>query len=120
MAQFRFLFTSDTYEETVAFYTESMGLSVVHSWTDHGRGTIVATTGDSQIEIFEGETCDPLGNVALAWEVVDITALYADLVAAGVSFDGPPVVQPWGHLNCTLEAPHGLNITLFTVVGEEL
>ena len=119
MAQSRFLFTSNTYEETVAFYTESMGLPVVHSWTDHGRGTIVATAGASQIEIFEGETCDPLSNVARAWEVVDVTARYTNLVAAGVPFDAPPVVQPWGHLNCMLDAPHDLKITLFTVVGDE-
>lgn len=119
MAQFRFLFTSDCYEETVVFYAETMGLPIVRSWTDNGRGTIVAATGDSQIEIFEGEPSDPLSNVALSWEVDDVNERYRDLVQAGVAFDGPPVVQPWGHLNCTLEAPHGLNITLFTVVGDE-
>ena len=119
MAQFRFRFTANAFQETVAFYTETMGLPIVHSWTDHGRGTIVATTGESQIEIFEGQICDPVSNVALAWEVLDITGLYTNLFTAEVSFDGPPVVQPWGHLNCSLVAPHDLNITLFTVVGAE-
>jgi len=119
MAQFRFLFNSNTYEETVAFYTETLSLPVVHSWTEPDRGTIVAAADDAQIEIFEGETAGPLSNVALAWEVADINDLYTNLAAAGVSFDGPPVVRPWGHLNCTLEAPHGLKITLFTVVGDE-
>ena len=119
MAQFRFLFTSNRFEDTVTFYTETMGLPIVHSWTDHGRGMIVGANGDSQIEISEGQRCDPLGNVALAWEVVDVAALYTTLVAAGVPFDGPPVVQPRGHLNCTLDAPHGLSIMLFTVVGDE-
>lgn len=119
MTQFRFLFTSNRYEETVSFSTETMGLPVVRSWDDSGRGTIIAATGDSQIEIFEGETAPLLDNVALAWEVVEVASLHTDLLDAGVSFDGPPVVQPWGHLNCTLEAPHGLNITLFSVVGDE-
>jgi hypothetical protein len=31
MAQFRFRFTSNTFEETAAFYTETMGLPIVHS-----------------------------------------------------------------------------------------
>jgi predicted enzyme related to lactoylglutathione lyase len=119
MAQFRFVFTARDYDNTVAFFTGQMGLSVVHSWDDHGRGTIVAAA-DGQIEMFDGDsTATPIQGVALAWEVGDIDAEYATLSERGVEFIGTPENQPWGHRNATLSGPENLSITLFTVIGDE-
>ncbi|MDH3753122.1 MAG: VOC family protein [Acidimicrobiia bacterium] len=120
MGQFRFLFTAHDYEGTVAFYTTTLGLPVVHSWDDDGRGTIVTAAGSGQIEIFDGDAdAAPPAGVALAWEVEDIDAEYAALSARGVEFLGPPQDQPFGHRNATFSAPENLTITLFTVIGEE-
>lgn len=119
MPLFRFLLTSSTYDDTVAFYAETMGLPVIDSWADPGRGTIIATAGDAQLEILEGEAPELTGGVAIAWEVDDIDAVYADLLGKGVSFAAPPIDQPWGHRNALLRAPGGLDITLFTLTGPE-
>lgn len=119
MAQFRFLFTAQDYDETVRFYTETLRLPVVHAWDDHGRGTIVAAAGTGQIEIFDGDPAAPVSGVALAWEIGDVDAEHERLSAAGVRFVAGPADQPWGHRNATLEAPEGLLITLFTVTGDE-
>ena len=119
MALFRFLFITSSYDDTVAFYAETMGLSIVDSWADPERGTLIATAGDAQLEILEGDAPELTGGVAIAWEVDDIDAAYADLLANGVPFYGPPVDQPWGHRNARLQAPGGLDITLFTVPGAE-
>lgn len=119
MAEFRFIFTAVDYDSTVAFYVEKMGLPVLRSWDDHGRGTIISAAGEGQIEIFGGDdNTEPLSGAALAWEVEDIDADHARLVAAGVEFVAAPTDQPWGHRNATVIAPEGLTITLFTVVGD--
>ncbi|MFV2039722.1 MAG: VOC family protein [Acidimicrobiales bacterium] len=118
MAQFRFAFTARSYDSTVAFYTDVLRLEVVHSWDDHGRGTIVAAA-DGQIEMFDGDPdSDVVNGVALAWEIDDIDEEYERLRALGVEFLAPPQDQPWGHRNATFAAPEGLAITLFTDVGD--
>ncbi len=120
MGQFRFLFTARDYDATVGFYTDTLGLRVVHQWDDHGRGTIVAASGSGQIEIFAGDgDVTPLAGAALAWEVDDVDSTYVALRAEGVEFLGEPQDRPWGHRNVTLQAPEHLLITLFTVVGDE-
>jgi catechol 2,3-dioxygenase-like lactoylglutathione lyase family enzyme len=117
MAEFRFVFTAADYDATVAFYTEKMGLPVLRSWDDHGRGTIISVTGEGQIEFFAGdESAETLSGAALAWEVEDIDDHYSRLVAAGVEFIKAPTDQPWGHRNATFSAPQGLTITLFTAI----
>lgn len=119
MAQFRFVFTARDYDATVRFYTITLGLPVVHSWDDHGAGTIVAAA-DGQIEMFDGDPdSDVISGVALSWEVDSVDEEYERLLALGVEFLAPPQDQPWGHRNVTFAAPEGLVITLFTVVGEQ-
>lgn len=120
MTQFRFLFTTAHYDNTVAFYADTMGLPVLRSWDDNGRGTILTAAGSGQIEIFEGDdTTEPPRGVALAWEVDDVDAQYDRLRAAGVEFDTPPTLQPWGYRTITLTAPENLSITLFTTGDDE-
>ncbi len=117
MPEFRFLFTAQDYERTVAFYTDTLGLPVVTSWDDHGRGTIVAAA-DGEIEIFghEGDgTPSRVSGAAIAWEVADVDAEIARLRRAGVTVVSEPADQPWGHRNASIEDPDGLRITLFTV-----
>lgn len=119
MGQFRFLFTAADYDEVVGFYRDTMGLDVVRSWDDDGRGTILAASGTGQIEIFDGPSPADLGEVQLAWEVDDIDGTHQRLTESGVGCDVAPTDRPWGHRNASYRAPQGLTITLFTVIGEE-
>ncbi len=119
MSEFRVLFTAADYDTTVAFFTETMGLPVLRSWDDNGRGTIISAAGEGQIEIFAGdESSANLRGAALAWQVDDVDQRCARLEAAGVEFVAPPADQPWGHRNATFTGPEGLTITLFTVIGD--
>ena len=36
------------------------------------------------------------------------------LVAAGAERVGPPVITPWGDRNARVQAPDGMQLTLFT------
>lgn len=117
MPEFRVVFTAEDYDTTVPFFTDVMGLEVLRSWDDHGRGTILLAA-DGQIEVFDNPDGGPTGvsGVHLAWEVADADAEYEALAARGASLHGPPQMQPWGHRNFTVDAPDGWTITLFEVV----
>jgi predicted enzyme related to lactoylglutathione lyase len=49
----------------------------------------------------------------VAFEVADAEAATRELVDAGADLVAPPTVTPWQSLNSRLEAPAGLQITLF-------
>ena len=119
MPEFRVLFTAADYDTAIAFFTETMGLPLLRSWDDHGRGSIISAAGDGQIEVFAGDSSTAtMSGAALAWEVADTDEQCSRLRAAGVEFISPPTDRPWGHRNATLAGPEGLTITLFTVIGE--
>jgi catechol 2,3-dioxygenase-like lactoylglutathione lyase family enzyme len=119
MPEFRFIFTAQNYEQTVAFYTGQLGLPVVTSWGDDGRGIIVSAA-DGEIEVFAHVGPGPAPRVtgaAIAWEVADIDADFERLEAAGVTILEDPTDRPWGHRSAVIEDPDGLRITLFTVTS---
>jgi catechol 2,3-dioxygenase-like lactoylglutathione lyase family enzyme len=119
MPEFRFLFTAQDYQRSVDFYTEALGLPVVASWDDHGRGTIVAAA-DGEIEIFghDGPGAPPrVTGAAIAWQVADVDAEIVRLRRAGAAILEEPTDRSWGHRNAVISDPDGLRITLFTVTG---
>jgi hypothetical protein len=58
------------------------------------------------------------GPVRIALEVDDSAATADRLEAAGAERLGGPVETPWRHLNVRLLTPDGMQLTLFTVLGE--
>ena len=50
----------------------------------------------------------------LALEVADSAETARRLVAAGAEEVAPPVVTPWGDRNARVQAPDGMQLTLFT------
>ena len=62
-------------------------------------------------EVEVGRPVSP--KIRIAFEVSDSTATTAELVAAGATLIAPPTETPWQSLNSRLEAPAGLQITLF-------
>jgi hypothetical protein len=55
----------------------------------------------------------------VAFEVDDAVARTAEAVAAGAEEVAPPTRTPWESLNSRLEAPAGLQITLFEELVRE-
>jgi lactoylglutathione lyase len=51
--------------------------------------------------------------IRLAFEVDDTRAATRQLSAAGAEVIGEPVVTPWKSLNSRLQAPAGIQLTLF-------
>ena len=121
MGDFRFVMTASDYDASVEFFTEKLELPIVHSWDDHGRGTIVQAA-DGQIEIFghQGEgSPQPVSGAIIAFEIDDANARYDQLQTKGVTLLSEPADQPYGHRNFMVEAPDGLVITMFEVLWPE-
>ena len=118
MAEFRVAFIAHDYDATVAFFHETMGLEILRSFEEGGKGTIL-TAADGQIEVFSPDVGwgEPgVTGATMAWEVEDATAAHAELVSRGAVVSGPPAMQPWGHKNFRVEGPDGWAITLYQIV----
>jgi lactoylglutathione lyase len=54
------------------------------------------------------------GHIRVAFQVDDATAMTETLTGAGARVIAAPTRTPWNSLNARLEAPAGLQLTLFT------
>ena len=52
-------------------------------------------------------------SIRIAFEVTDASSTTDELVNAGAELVAPPTETPWRSLNSRLEAPAGIQITLF-------
>lgn len=58
------------------------------------------------------------GHIRVAFEVDDSRSVTAVLADAGATVIAEPTLTPWNSLNARLEAPAGLQLTLFTELGD--
>ena len=112
------------HDQALAFYRDALGLSEELAVSGEGdaRVTILAA-GRATLELANpaqkrfidelevGRQVAP--HLRVAFEVPDAEAATATLVEAGAELIGPPTETPWRSRNARLEAPAGLQITLF-------
>jgi lactoylglutathione lyase len=126
--ELRVALTVDDYNEALRFYRDALGLPVLEEWEQPEGSGVVLDAGRATLELLsrpQAELVDDVevgrrvaGTVRLALEVDDSTAASEDLVAAGGELLGGPVLTPWSHRNVRLQAPDGMQLTLFTVLGD--
>jgi predicted enzyme related to lactoylglutathione lyase len=121
--QLRVVVTAEDYDEALAFYRDALGLTeeAVFASPD-GRVTILEA-GRATLEIADlaqAEFIDRVevgrrvaGHIRLAFEVTDAAGATRRLAAAGAEVLAEPVGTPWNSLNARLDAPAGLQLTLF-------
>jgi lactoylglutathione lyase len=127
--ELRVALTVDDYQEALRFYRDALGLPVVEEWDDPEGAGAVLDAGRATLEVLstsQAELVDRVevgervaGPVRLALEVDDSAATADSLAAAGAELIAGPVVTPWSHRNVRLRAPDGMQLTLFTIVGDE-
>ena len=122
--ELRVALTVSDFAAAVAFYRDALGLEQIADWsTDDGR-VIVLNAGRATLEIFDEAQATNVdmieagrrvsGTVRFALEVPDSTATARRLVAAGAIEMAPPVMTPWGDVNARVQAPDGMQLTLFS------
>ena len=125
--ELRVALTVDDFEAALAFYRDTLGLTLLEAWSDDGR-VVLLDAGRATLELLDARHAAAVdeievgrrvaGPVRLALEVEDSAAMSERLQEAGATHIAGPVVTPWRHSNVRLEAPDGMQLTLFTVLDE--
>jgi catechol 2,3-dioxygenase-like lactoylglutathione lyase family enzyme len=124
VTELRVALTVADFDQAVAFYGDALGLEQLADWSDeHGR-VVVFSAGRATLEVFDEAQAAKVdaieagrrvsGTVRLAVEVADSEEAARRLVEAGARQVGPPVLTPWGDRNARVEAPDGMQLTLFS------
>jgi predicted enzyme related to lactoylglutathione lyase len=126
--QLRLVVEAEDFESAVAFYRDTLGMPEEFLVESDGGAVVVALrAGRATLEIVnpaQRRLIDHLEvgrevsrTIRVAFEVADTASVTDDLVAAGAELIAPPTATPWRSLNSRLEAPAGLQITLFEELG---
>jgi predicted enzyme related to lactoylglutathione lyase len=127
--QLRLVVEADDFEEAVAFYRDALGLQTEFLIESEGAALVVALqVGRATLEIVnpaQRRLIDELEvgrevsrSIRVAFEVTDAAAATDRLVAAGADLIAPPTETPWRSRNARLEAPAGLQITVFEELAQ--
>ena len=128
--QMRLVVEAADYDEAVRFYRDVLGAGEelqIHGAAgekvtilDVGRATL-EISNPAQVEMIDrvevGRRVSP--HVRVAFEVADAASVTAELVGAGAQLVAPPTATPWDSLNSRLQAPGGLQVTLFQELAVE-
>ena len=124
VTELRVALTVQDFGQALAFYRDALGLEQIADWSSATGRVVVLDAGRATLELLDNaqaETVDAIeagyrvsGTVRLAIRVADSQDMAARLVAAGAGRVAPPVRTPWGDRNARVEAPDGMQLTLFT------
>lgn len=124
VTELRLVVTAEDYAEAVAFYRDALGLPEIESYTHDDGHVIILDAGRATLEINDPAYAAYIdevevghraaGHVRVAFGVGDTAATTARLSAAGATVIAEPTTTPWDSLNSRLDAPAGLQLTLFT------
>jgi predicted enzyme related to lactoylglutathione lyase len=127
--QMRLVVEVTDYEEAVAFYRDVLGADVelqVHG--DGGEKVTILDVGRATLELSNPAQVDMIDRVEVgrrvsprmrvAFEVGDVDTATAQLEAAGADLLAAPTRTPWESVNSRLEAPAGLQVTLFQELAD--
>src|SRR5262245_47365998 len=120
--ELRVALTVKDFDQALAFYRDALGLEQVADWSSESGRVVALDAGRATLELFDdaqAESVDAVeagrrvsGTVRFALRVADSEDMARRLVAAGQV--APPVMTPWGDRNARVQAPDGMQLTLFT------
>jgi len=124
VTELRIALTVEDFGQALAFYRDALGLEQVADWSSVTGRVVVLDAGRATLELFDqaqAESVDAIeagrrvsGTVRFALRVADSEDMASRLVAGGADRVAPPVVTPWGDRNARVQAPDGMQLTLFT------
>jgi lactoylglutathione lyase len=128
--ELRLVVTAPDYDEALRFYRDVLGLAELGAFDDGAGRVAILDAGRATLELSDvrhAEHIDRLevgrrvaGPIRVALRVADARAATDRLVAAGAPRVAAPVETPWRSLNSRLEAPAGLQLTLFEELIPEI
>lgn len=129
VAQLRLAVTAEDYDHALRFYRDVLGMPELGAYAgpaggrvtilDAGRATLEISDPPYAAYIDEVEVGRRVaGPIRVAFEVADAAAATGAAEDAGARVLAQPTTTPWNSSNARLEAPAGLQITLFTELGD--
>lgn len=125
--ELRLVVTVPDYDEAVRFYRDVLGLPELADFSSDDGRVILLGAGRATIEIVNQDQAEFIdrvevgrrvaGPIRVALEVDDSAATTRRLADGGASVLAEPARTPWNSLNARLDAPGGLQLTLFTELG---
>ncbi len=130
VSELRLVVTTPDHDEALRFYRDVLGLREIGAFDDGAGRVSILEAGRATLELSDvahAEHIDTLevgrrvaGHVRVAFEVADAVGATERLVAGGATLVAGPVATPWRSLNARLEAPAGLQLTLFQALEPEI
>ena len=128
ITELRLVLTVDDFARATAFFRDALGLKQLAAWENDGGHAVLLEAGHATLEIFDqaqARAIDQIevgrrvaGQVWIAFRTSDSESAANALVAAGATLLAGPVVTPWRDRNVRLEGAEGIQLTLFTPLGE--
>jgi catechol 2,3-dioxygenase-like lactoylglutathione lyase family enzyme len=129
VSELRLVVTAPDYDEALRFYRDVLGLPELGAFDDGAGRVAILDAGRATLELSDvrhAEHIDELevgrrvaGQIRVAFQVPDALEATNRLLAGGASLVSAPVETPWKSLNSRLEAPAGLQLTLFQQLEPE-
>ena len=127
--ELRVAVTAEDYDEALAFYRDVLGLRERAAFSSEDGRVTILDAGRATLELLDtthAAYVDQVevgrrvaGHIRIALEVDDSEATTARLAEVGATVLAEPTRTPWNSLNARLEAPAGLQLTLFEELGEQ-
>ena len=129
VTELRLAFTVKDFDQALAFYRDALGMEQLADWSSEACRVVALDAGRAVLELLDEAQAGVVdeieagrrvsGTVRFALRVADSEATAQRLAEAGAAPVAPPVLTPWGDRNARVEAPDGMQLTLFTP-GEPL
>jgi lactoylglutathione lyase len=129
VTELRLAFTVQDFDQALAFYRDALGLEQLADWSSEAGRVVALDAGRAVLELLDEAQAGVVdeieagrrvsGTVRFALRVADSETMARRLAEAGAAPVAPPIMTPWGDRNARVEAPDGMQLTLFTP-GEPL
>jgi methylmalonyl-CoA/ethylmalonyl-CoA epimerase len=124
VTELRVALTVADFDQALAFYRDALGLEQLADFSGANGRVVLLAAGRATLELFDESQAGYVdeieagrrvsGVVRLALEVPDSEATAQKLIAAGGEAVAPAVTTPWGDRNARVQAPDGMQLTLFS------
>jgi predicted enzyme related to lactoylglutathione lyase len=125
--EMRVVVTAEDYDEALGFYRDVLGLAEREAYNSPDGRVTILEAGRATLELADANQAEFIdrvevgrrvaGHIRIAFEVEDSAAATRRLADAGAEVVAQPTRTPWNSLNARLEAPAGLQLTLFQELG---
>ena len=125
--ELRLVVTAADFTEALHFYRDVLGLRERAAYSSEDGRVVILEAGQATLELTDPSHAAYIdevevgrrvaGHMRVAFEVDDAQAALAALAAAGAGVVAEPTRTPCNSLNARLDAPGGLQLTLFQELG---